>query len=118
MANVLDTAKLDQLERDLGGPTIVADIVQTYLDEAPTLLDNAETAVEAGDAESLRIAGHTLKSSSRQLGAEAVADLAEDLEESGDEEQLESAGETVQDAREAYDATSAKLREYVDAAED
>lgn len=116
MADVLDTTKLDQLKKDLGGLAVVADIVQTYLDEAPKLLDDAENAVEAGDAESLRIAGHTLKSSSRQVGAEVVGDLAEDLEEIGDEEQLDSAGDMVAATREAYDAASAKLREYVETA--
>ncbi|MEM7091590.1 MAG: Hpt domain-containing protein [Actinomycetota bacterium] len=78
MSQVIDRSVLDEMAEMMGGMTeIVDDIVGTYLVETPPLVSTI-----AGDStiEDVRIAAHTLKSSSRAVGAMLLGDLAEEIE--------------------------------------
>lgn len=116
MTDALDASKLDGLTQDLGDPDVVVELIGVYLEEADKLLEKAETAVSDDDAEKLSEAGHTLKSSSRQLGVEAVADLALELEEAGQDGDLDAAPGLVEEARGAYEEAAKELRDWRDQA--
>ena len=61
-------------------------IIKIYLDSSPKLLRTLRDAVaqgEAGAAEAIRQAAHSLKSSSANLGAVAIVDLCRELEDLG-----------------------------------
>ena len=47
----------------------LAEMIDTFLDDAPGLMAEIEGAVASGDAAALRRAAHTLKSNSRTFGA-------------------------------------------------
>ncbi len=78
---VLDRAALDNIRAvDDEEGTVLAEVIQMYLDEAPTHRDRLRAAIEAGDlAEAARVA-HALKSASYNVGAKALGELCRRLE--------------------------------------
>jgi len=103
---------LDQL-RELdpaGGMGLARQILQVYLDSTGKLVNQAEQAIVAGDAEALRIAAHTLKSSSANVGAETVSALFKQLEVLGREAKLEQASRLFDQARLEYDQAVNEIR--------
>ena len=57
-----------------------ADLVNTYLSDAPQYLLQIHDAIKSSDSEVLRAAAHTLKSSSANMGALPLSALAKSLE--------------------------------------
>ena len=60
---------------------IVADILQSFVDEVDSLIDKLSTAAQTNDSVTLRRVAHTLKSSCRDLGDYQTGALCADLEE-------------------------------------
>ena len=59
---------------------IVAEMIDCYLEDAPKLVNRIAIAIAQGDAKQLRLAAHTLKSSSLTLGATTLSNLCKELE--------------------------------------
>ncbi len=59
---------------------IVAEMIDCYLEDAPKLVNRIAVAIAQGDAKQLRLAAHTLKSSSLTLGATTLSNLCKELE--------------------------------------
>ena len=59
----------------------VLELIALYLDDAVVQRDRIQIAIAQKDGDQLRRAAHTLKSSSRSLGAAALGELCETLEE-------------------------------------
>ncbi|MCB1823610.1 MAG: response regulator [Candidatus Competibacteraceae bacterium] len=83
-------AQIRALQRP-GQPSVLAGIIELYLDNAPTLLQQMREAITAGDGEALYQAAHGFKSSSATLGATRLAAVCEDLERRGRNRYLEDA---------------------------
>jgi CheY-like chemotaxis protein len=80
----LDPAALDNVRALAGGDgAFLAELIDTFLADAPQLLAQMGQAVEAGDAATLRRAAHSLKSNSAEFGAGTLADLCRELEAIG-----------------------------------
>ncbi len=79
------------LETVGGDRSLLREIVDAFLQEAPQLLAQLQSAGEAGDGATLRQAAHTLKASLRYLGASQLADQAFVLETHGREGHVEEA---------------------------
>ena len=75
---VLNDRVLDELRDVLGSE--VDKIVAVYLEDAPRLIAQLERAAMSGDPIALRVAAHTLKSSSANVGATTLSEVARDLE--------------------------------------
>jgi len=71
-----DFDTLERLAHELGDPALVVVLVNTYLDELASRRD----ALGGADLDERRRAAHTLKSTSRLLGADGLAELCGDLE--------------------------------------
>ena len=69
---------LDDLREVLGSE--VDKIITLYLEDAPRLIAQLERAVVGNDPIALRVAAHTLKSSSANVGATTLSEAARDLE--------------------------------------
>jgi HPt (histidine-containing phosphotransfer) domain-containing protein len=78
------------LQRE-GTPNILSKAINRYLDYSPQLLQALRQATVQGDAPALQKAAHSLKSSSANLGALALAALCKDLEMMGRANTLENA---------------------------
>ena len=81
-AIVIDTAVFGELQ-DTAGAEFVAELVDTFLEEAPLLLAALRAAREASDADGFRRAAHSLKSNGQTFGATALGTAARQLELSG-----------------------------------
>jgi HPt (histidine-containing phosphotransfer) domain-containing protein len=88
MAEGLDRAVLDELLAMTGGdPAFLAELIDSYLEDAPKLLQSMHEALANGDAETLRRSAHSLKSNSASFGAFELArrcQALEDLAKRGD----------------------------------
>lgn len=91
MTDSLDTAVLEELVEVMGGSTeIVEDIIATYVSETPPLV---EAIAAMADVDEVRNAAHTLKSSSRAVGAAIVGDTAEQIETAARDGEIDSVAE-------------------------
>jgi two-component system, sensor histidine kinase and response regulator len=78
----LDLSKLSilhELEVE-GEPSIVGQVISTYLTDTDPLISTLDETFESGDLEQLQRIAHSLKSSSANVGAMIVSDLSKDLE--------------------------------------
>ncbi|WP_264325057.1 response regulator [Romeriopsis navalis] len=66
-----------------GSPDVFREVIECYLDEAPTYLKSIQQGQIEGNAEMLHCAAHTLKSISASMGAIPVSDLCRELENLG-----------------------------------
>ena len=81
MTDPLDLNTLAGLSDATGNdPAFLAELIDTYLADAPSLLTAMRDAMAAGDSATLRRAAHTLKSSSATFGAGRLADVCRRLE--------------------------------------
>ena len=69
-AAVIDPHTFDELQANAGAD-FVAELVDTFAEEAPPLLAEMRSALAAGAAERFRRAAHSLKSNSSTFGATA-----------------------------------------------
>jgi HPt (histidine-containing phosphotransfer) domain-containing protein len=72
---LLDPAALEGL-REIGGDEFLADLIETFLADAPALL----AALRGTDADEVRRAAHTLKSNAATFGATRLSELCRELE--------------------------------------
>ena len=79
---VIDKAVYAELE-DTAGAEFVAELVDTFLEEAPGMLAELRSARSENHAERFRRAAHSLKSNSNTFGALWLAALAREMELKG-----------------------------------
>jgi len=82
MTQPIDRATFDEL-KETAGADFVTELVDTFLVEAPAMLDELRRALAANDADKFRRTAHSLKSNSNTFGALTLGLMARDLELSG-----------------------------------
>jgi signal transduction histidine kinase/DNA-binding response OmpR family regulator len=84
-AALLDSAQLDRLRRlgERAGQPLVREIVASYLAETARRLTEMREALVRGDREGFTFLAHSLKGSSKQIGALRIGTLSAELEEQG-----------------------------------
>jgi signal transduction histidine kinase/CheY-like chemotaxis protein/HPt (histidine-containing phosphotransfer) domain-containing protein len=103
-AAAIDVRILDQL-RELdpsGGLGLARQILQVYLDTSGNYVAQLEQAIDGDDAEALRRAAHTLKSSSTNVGATGLSGLFKQLEGLGRDANLVAARAQLDEMRREY----------------
>ncbi len=80
--SVIDPHTFDELQASAGAD-FVAELVDTFAEEAPPIVAEMRAALAEGSAERFRRAAHSLKSNSSTFGAMQLADLARALELGG-----------------------------------
>ena len=95
------------------GAEFVAELVDTFLEEAPQMLAELRRALAEGNADRFRRAAHSLKSNSHTFGAFRLAELARALELGG----LEAgrAPDALRELADEYAHTASALRGLRDA---
>ena len=81
-APTIDRATFDEL-KDTAGADFVVELVDTFLVEGPTMLDELRRALAAKEADKFRRTAHSLKSNSNTFGALTLGAMARELELSG-----------------------------------
>jgi two-component system sensor histidine kinase/response regulator len=80
--NIVDRAALDMLLESVGGDReFFAELLDSFLNDAPAQLAAMRTATVGGDAEALRRAAHSLKSNSATFGAMRLSQQCKRIEE-------------------------------------
>jgi CheY-like chemotaxis protein/HPt (histidine-containing phosphotransfer) domain-containing protein len=74
-----------------GNPEFLSELIGTFLEDAPRLLGQLRQAVGAGDAATVRLVAHGLKSNGAEFGATAFSDLCKELETKGRASDLDGA---------------------------
>jgi CheY-like chemotaxis protein len=92
-----------------GGPNLLAKVIGLYLSGSPKLLGDLREAAGRGDAAALRMAAHTLKSSSANLGAMALSASCKELETLAREGRIEGAAAAVAGIEAEFERVRARL---------
>jgi CheY-like chemotaxis protein len=114
----INTAFLAQM-RELdptGSMGLVRKVLLAYLESSATLQERLDAALAAGDAEELRRSAHTLKSSSANVGAEALSALYKELEACGRGARLDEARGLAPRVGQEYAQAIRELRALLEAA--
>jgi two-component system, sensor histidine kinase and response regulator len=96
----LDTNVLAQIKA--ARPQLFVRLLTTYLAHSPKMVDALCQAVNTGNADALRLAAHSLKSSSANVGARRITALAKQLEVIGAAADLSTAQAIAQDLAEEF----------------
>jgi CheY-like chemotaxis protein/HPt (histidine-containing phosphotransfer) domain-containing protein len=106
----LDSAALDNLRETVGGDDeFLVELVETFLEDAPQMLADMRKAAEIGDAPSLRLAAHSLKSNSAEFGAMSLSALCKELEMMGKDGHTEGALPMIDRADALFEAVKPAL---------
>lgn len=94
--HTIDRSALDQLLETVGGDeSFLAELIQTFLEEAPRMLAEIRQALGEQDAEHLRRAAHSLKSNAAQFGAGQLQALSLQIEQLGKADDLDRAAPLI-----------------------
>lgn len=109
-----DAAAMDRLLDTIGGDReALGELVESFLEEGPGLIGRMESAVTEGDAEALRQAAHTMKSSAADFGAMPLSRMSAALEGMGRSGNLDGAESLARDAAQSYGAAAIALQKYM-----
>lgn len=81
MSESVNTAMLDELKELLEEGFL--ELVNRFLSDGQDRIEKITAAIKANDSESLYIQAHGLKGSSRNMGADTLADICDQLESMG-----------------------------------
>ena len=76
---LIDPATFNELKQMSGGD-FINELIDAFLDDAPNMIQNMQTALDANDVESFRRNAHSLKSNANTFGAMELGILAKELE--------------------------------------
>jgi PAS domain S-box-containing protein len=106
----LDPAAIERLREVAGGEAaFMAEMIDTFLADAPAMLAQMRQSLEQGDAATFRRVAHTLKSNSRDFGATVLSEVCRDLEMMGKAGTLDGAAEKLASAEAEYAQVKAAL---------
>ncbi len=88
-------------------------VLQTYLQEAPKIIEQIYTAISSADYDLLRAQAHALKSSSGNVGARGIMELSKDLEAKGKAADGQGLDEMGQQLKHEYSLVRDALNEIM-----
>jgi CheY-like chemotaxis protein len=112
---VINTSALESI-RELqqpGKPDILSKLIGIYLNSAPPIFSDICKSLAANDSQSLRLAAHTLKSSSLNLGAAKLASSCLELEKMACSGQLQNAPDIVHRLDDEFNQVQQSLQSYL-----
>jgi len=95
--------------RELGGDDFLAEVIDTFLGDAPALVSMLRRSLDEDDSGELRRAAHTLKSNSSTLGAESFSELCRELEQRAKNGRLDGASGLVTRVEKEYQSLAEAL---------
>ena len=107
---VIDQAAFEEL-RQTAGADFMPELIDTFLEDAPRMLEDLHRDLAVADAEALRRTAHSFKSNANTFGALKLAELARDLEVIGREARLSDAPAKLAELSAEYDRVAVELKE-------
>jgi len=105
---VIDKATFEEIKQ-MSGEDFINELIDAFLDDAPNMLKNLQTALETKDVESFRRNAHSLKSNANTFGATELGVLAKELEFMAKENNLEI-GSRLEVLKEEYNKAAEELK--------
>ncbi len=110
MTSAVDRGVLDALLESVGGDQgFLGELLDTFFADAPQLIAAMQAAVAAGEAEELRRAAHSLKSTSATFGAMDLSAKCKDLEMTAKSGALQGAEAQIAMVKSEYERAKAEL---------
>ena len=106
---IIDQAIFEELKQ-MSGEDFINELIDTFLEDAPKMIAEIKSALDAKDAETFRRAAHSMKSNANTFGATQLAALAKELEMLGKENKLPDNGDQLWALEEAYASVSEELK--------
>jgi HPt (histidine-containing phosphotransfer) domain-containing protein len=106
----IDRTVLEELKATTG-LEFAMELVDTFLEEAPTMLNDLRQALAAQDADTFRRAAHSLKSNSNTFGALTLGAMARELELAGLSDVLRKGARPLDALADEYSRVAAVLTE-------
>jgi HPt (histidine-containing phosphotransfer) domain-containing protein len=98
---VIDQATFEELKQ-MSGEDFINELIDTFLEDAPKMIAELQSALNTKDADAFRRAAHSMKSNANTFGATQLAALAKELEMLGKENKLDDSGDRLKALEEAY----------------
>ncbi len=105
----LDMSAFEELKQ-MSGADFIDELVDTFLEDAPKLVEEMKSSLQSKDSEAFRRAAHSLKSNSATFGATRLSVLAKEMEMLGKENNLGEAERHMGPLEEVLRAVAAELR--------
>lgn len=114
--SVIDAAALEAISSlDLNGSNkLLQRVIKLYLSNAVTLLQSLEQAWASGEIDAIRIASHTLKSSSNQIGARGLVELCSEMENEARNNRYDVSDQTLSRIKQEFTITQTALISYLE----
>lgn len=106
---VIDQTTFEELKQ-MSGEDFINELIDTFLEDAPKMIAEMHSALNAKDADTFRRAAHSMKSNANTFGATELAALAKELEMLGKENKLDDSGDKIQALEEAYASVREELK--------
>lgn len=105
---IIDQETFNELKQ-MSGADFINELIDAFLDDAPNMIQNMQTALNTKDIESFRRNAHSLKSNANTFGATELGALAKELEMMGKESNLE-VGNRLEAVNEAFSKVAEELK--------
>jgi HPt (histidine-containing phosphotransfer) domain-containing protein len=107
---VIDQATFEEL-KEMSGADFINELIDTFLEDAPKLIEEMRTALVANNADTFRRAAHSMKSNAATFGASQLSALAKELELLGKEHKLHETRDKLIALEAAFASVREELRE-------
>jgi HPt (histidine-containing phosphotransfer) domain-containing protein len=104
---VIDPATFEELKQ-MSGEDFINELIDAFLDDAPNMIQNMQSALDSKDVESFRRNAHSMKSNANTFGATELGALAKELEFMAKENNL-AIGNRLEVMKEVYDKVAEEL---------
>ena len=105
---VIDQTAFEELKQ-ISGEDFISELIDAFLDDAPNMIQNMQSALDSKDVESFRRNAHSMKSNANTFGATELGALAKELESMAKENNLDI-GNRLEAMKEAYAKAAEELR--------
>jgi histidine phosphotransfer protein HptB len=105
---VIDKAVFEELKQ-LSGGDFINELIDAFLEDAPSMLQNMQNALDANDTESFRRNAHSLKSNANTFGARELGVLSKELEYMGKGKNL-NVGDRLQALNDSFVKVAEELK--------
>ena len=95
-----------------GKPDILARIVNMYMEKSPELISAIKEGVASNDSDKVKMAAHTLKSSSAYVGASALAEVCNRIESKASNDDLGSTAEDIALVNDGFESVVSQIKQY------
>ena len=106
--SLIDIATFEQLKQ-ISGEDFISELIDAFLDDAPNMIQNMQSALAARDVESFRRNAHSMKSNANTFGAMELGALAKELEFMAKENNLD-VGDRLEVLIETYEKVAEELK--------